>query len=85
MTHDRRLEILEREHLAYRTFRRGLRRLRDAELIIMEALAILERDDHPLGPINKKANGVNETTAEREGFSKAQIAEMQKSLEENGK
>lgn len=79
-----RLDHLERQHLAYRTFRRGLRRLRDAELIIMEALAILERDDHPLGNVNP-TNGVNDTTAEREGFTKSQIAEMEQSLEENGK
>ena len=78
---DRRLDTLEREHLAYRTFRRGLRRLRDAEVIIMEALAILERAEHPLGPVSRKPNGVNDTTAEREGFTKAQIAELQKSLE----
>jgi len=78
-----RLDHLERQHLAYRTFRRGLRRLRDAELIIMEALAILERENHPLG--NVEPNGVNDTTAEREGFTKSQIAEMEKSLVENGK
>jgi hypothetical protein len=80
-----RLDHLERQHLAYRTFRRGLRRLRDAELIIMEALAILERENHPLGSVDPQTNGVNDTTAEREGFTKSQIAAMEKSLVENGK
>ena len=78
-----RLDHFERQHLASRTFRRGLRRLRDAELIIMEALAILERENHPLGKV--ATNGMNDTTAEREGFTKSQIAEMEQSLEENGK
>jgi hypothetical protein len=72
---DRQLESLERQHRAYLTFRRGLRRLRDAETIILEALAILERSDHPLGPVT------NETTAEREGFTKVQIAELERAME----
>lgn len=55
--------------LAYQTFRRGLRRLRDAEDLIRRALAQLERADHPLGPVDQE--NVNDTTAERLGLSQA--------------
>ena len=61
----------QRQALAYQTFRRGLRRLNDAEDLIREALALLERPNHPLGPVTEEP--VNETTAERLGLSSAVV------------
>lgn len=62
--------------LAYQTFRRGLRRLEEVKDELHRAIAMLERADHPLGPITDDA--VNETTAERLGFTPAQQRELER-------
>jgi hypothetical protein len=73
---DDRFAQVEKQLLAYQTFRRGLRRLEDAKDEIRRAVALLERANHPLGPVTQER--VNETTAERLGFTPAQVALLER-------
>ena len=77
-----RIEQLQDQMLAYQTFRRGLRRLEDAKDEIRRAIALLAREDHPLGPIEQER--VNETTAERLGFTPAQVALLERQFCDDG-
>ena len=73
MSTTRAIQQAHRQALAYQTFRRGLRRLEDAKATILQAIAMLERPDHPLGAIDFDSEVVNETTAERLGLSAALV------------
>lgn len=84
MSHPDPFDQAAQKALAYLTFRRGLRRLREAEDIIREAIALLERGDHPLGPVNAPPPAVTtETTAENLGFTPEQVRELEKRLGES--